>query len=70
MGISVWQLLIILAIVLVLFGAKRLRNIGGDLGGAIKGFRKAMKDDGEQLESQDSGRVIDGEVTHKDRDKV
>ena len=45
MGISIWQLLIILAIVLVLFGAKRLRNVGGDLGGAIKGFRQAMKED-------------------------
>lgn len=70
MGISVWQLLIILAIVLVLFGAKRLRNIGGDLGGAIKGFRKAMKEGDETLEEKDSGRIIDGEVTHKDRDKV
>ena len=39
MGISIWQLLIILAIVLVLFGAKRLRNVGSDLGGAIKGFK-------------------------------
>lgn len=41
-GISIWQLLIILVIVLLLFGTKRLRNLGGDLGGAIKGFRKAM----------------------------
>ncbi len=75
MGISIWQLLIILAIVLVLFGAKRLRNIGGDLGGAIKGFRKAMKeDDGkagdEKLEDQNGGRVIDGEVTSKKQEKV
>ena len=43
-GISVWQLLIILAIVLLLFGTKRLRNIGGDLGGAIKSFKASMKD--------------------------
>ena len=75
MGISIWQLLIILAIVLVLFGAKRLRNIGGDLGGAIKGFRKAMKeDDGkggdDKLEDQNGGRVIDGEVTSKKQEKV
>lgn len=70
MGISIWQLLIILAIVLVLFGAKRLRNVGSDLGGAIKGFRKAMKEDGDKLDSQESGRVIDAEVTQKDRDKV
>lgn len=45
MGISLWQLLIVLVIVLLLFGTKRLKNIGGDLGGAIKGFKKAMNDD-------------------------
>lgn len=44
-GISVWQLLIILAIVIMLFGTKRLRNMGGDLGTAVKGFRKSMSDD-------------------------
>ncbi len=45
MGISVWQLLIILAIVLVLFGAKRMRGLGSDLGSAIKGFKQALRDD-------------------------
>lgn len=75
MGISIWQLLIILAIVLVLFGAKRLRNVGTDLGGAIKGFKQAMKEgedeagEGEKLENRE-GRVIDGEVTQRDKDKV
>jgi len=44
MGISIWQLLIVLAIVLVLFGAKRMRGLGSDLGGAIKGFKQAMRD--------------------------
>lgn len=44
-GISVWQLLILLAIVVLVFGTKRLRNMGGDLGAAIKGFRKGMEDD-------------------------
>ena len=47
-GIGIWQLLIILAIVLLLFGTKRLRNLGGDVGGAIKGFKKAMDDDPEK----------------------
>ncbi|MGI9320531.1 MAG: twin-arginine translocase TatA/TatE family subunit [Thiogranum sp.] len=76
MGISIWQLLIILAIVLVLFGAKRLKNLGGDLGSAIKGFRHAMKEEDQpkgdegKLEDQASGRVIDGEVTSKEHDKV
>jgi sec-independent protein translocase protein TatA len=45
MGISIWQLLIILAIVLLLFGTKRLKNMGGDLGGAIKNFKSAVKNE-------------------------
>lgn len=44
-GLSLTELLVILAIVLLLFGTKKLRNLGGDLGGAIKGFRKAMTDE-------------------------
>ena len=47
-GISIWQLVIVLAIVLLLFGSKKLRNIGGDLGGAVKGFKKAMSDGAEE----------------------
>jgi sec-independent protein translocase protein TatA len=43
-GISVGSLLIVLVIVMLLFGTKRLRNIGGDLGGALSGFRKAVKE--------------------------
>jgi sec-independent protein translocase protein TatA len=76
MGISIWQLLIILAIVLVLFGAKRLRNIGSDLGGAIKGFKQSMREgedeanDKKSLDDKDEGRVIDGEVTRHNKDKV
>ena len=44
-GIGIWQLLIILLIVVMLFGTKKLRNIGSDLGGALKGFKNAVKDD-------------------------
>lgn len=44
-GIGIWQLLIILAIVIMLFGTKRLRSIGTDLGSAIKGFKKSISDD-------------------------
>jgi len=43
-GISLWQLLIVLLIVIVIFGTKRLSSIGTDLGGAVKGFRKSMSD--------------------------
>jgi sec-independent protein translocase protein TatA len=76
MGISIWQLLIILVIVIVLFGTKRLGTIGADLGKAIKGFKSAMHEGEEEsegekkLDSKESGRVIDGEVTRHDKDKV
>lgn len=43
-GINLWQLLIILLIVVVIFGTKKLSSMGTDLGGAVKGFRKAMGD--------------------------
>ena len=43
-GISLWQLLIILAIVVLIFGTKKLKNIGADLGGALKGFKDSMKE--------------------------
>lgn len=44
-GLSVWELLIVLAIVLLLFGPRRLKTLGGDLGSAIKGFRSAVKEE-------------------------
>ncbi len=76
-GISVWQLLILLVIVVLVFGTKRLRNMGGDLGAAIKGFRKGMDDeknpDSERLvadpessaESSASGKLKDNEPASK-----
>ncbi len=45
MGMSIWQLAIIAVIVVLLFGTKKLRNLGGDLGSAIKGFKNAVNDD-------------------------
>lgn len=79
MGISIWQLLIVLAIVLLLFGAKRLRNIGSDLGTAVKGFKTSMKEEPEagadkdadagqpgKLEDPKQDRVIEGEATRED----
>lgn len=75
-GISIWQLLIILVIVLLLFGTKKLRNLGGDLGSSIKSFRKAVKEgeeaskeeEPEKLEkSEESGEQ---EVASKDKDRA
>lgn len=59
-GLSVTELLVILAIVLLLFGTRKLRNLGGDLGGAIKGFRKAMSE--EDASSKDQNQYIEGEA--------
>ncbi|MGH1485590.1 MAG: twin-arginine translocase TatA/TatE family subunit [Cellvibrionaceae bacterium] len=67
-GISIWQLLIILAIVVLLFGTKKLKGIGGDLGGAVKGFKKALGDDSENKESNDSLKESD-ETNEKPSDK-
>ena len=53
-GFGIWELLIILVIVALLFGTKKLKTIGGDLGGAVKGFRSAVKDeDTDNIENQD-----------------
>ncbi|OUD16272.1 Sec-independent protein translocase subunit TatA [Thioflexithrix psekupsensis] len=82
MGISIWQLLIVLVIIVLLFGTKKLRNIGGDLGSAIKNFRSSMKDGEEdktenlpvssttQQVGQDKKpeQVIEGEITAKRRE--
>ncbi len=58
MGISIWQLLIVLVIVILLFGTKRLKNIGSDLGGALKGFKKAVNDDNDaDFEAEESKKV-------------
>jgi len=66
MGLSVTHLLVVLAIVIVVFGTKRLRNIGADLGGAIKGFRTAIKEGEEENKpAADKGEAIEGEVTSK-----
>ena len=77
-GISIWRLLIVLAIVILLFGTKKLKNIGSDLGGAVKGFKGAMKDaqdaakdkddSPEKIEKADDS-VIEGEST-REKDKV
>ena len=66
-GISIWSLLLILAIVILLFGTKKLRNVGNDLGGAIRSFKKAVKE--EEKKPEDAGNVIEGKAT-EDKEKV
>ena len=66
MGISVTKLLIVLAIIIVIFGTKRLKNLGGDLGGAIKNFRNAMHEEEEKDAAKNNeDKPIDGELSSK-----
>jgi sec-independent protein translocase protein TatA len=53
-GISIWQLLIVALIVVLLFGTKKLRSLGGDLGGAVKGFKNAMASEDEKKSIEDT----------------
>ena len=69
MGLSVTHLLVVLVIVMVVFGTKRLRNIGNDLGEAIKGFRAAIKEGDEDKSAANKEGAIEGEVTFKKNDK-
>lgn len=79
MGISIWQLVIVLGIVVLLFGTKKLRNVGGDLGNAIKSFKKAVKtgedevskdkEANDQIAQKEDGRVIEAEVS-KEKDET
>lgn len=70
-GISIWQLVIVLGIIVLLFGTKKLRNIGGDLGSAVKGFKKAIneepKDDPKQVEQKDADFSEGETVAKKDQ---
>jgi len=64
-GISIWQLLIVLVIVVLIFGTKKLRGMGGDLGSAVKSFKKAVIEepkDGEAKDEVDNAEVTTGEV--------
>ena len=76
-GISIWQLLIILVIVLLLFGTKRLKSIGSDLGNAVKGFRSAMTEsekeqdeETKQLGDSAAKRTAEGDPAPKEKEKV
>lgn len=76
-GISLWQLLIIFAIVVLLFGTKKLRNMGTDLGSAVKGFKKAVsdkdadfdKEQDQQMEDKSDAEVISESTKQKSEQK-
>ncbi|MDO8261879.1 MAG: Sec-independent protein translocase subunit TatA [Gallionella sp.] len=68
---SIWHWLIVLIVVLLIFGTKKLRNIGSDLGGAVKGFKEGMRGDDEAAKQvKEEGLTIEGEVKDKTHTKV
>jgi len=78
-GISIWQLLIVAVIVVLLFGTKKLRNLGSDLGSAVKGFKNAVTDENsksdENTESKSSETLndkstVENSVDVKEKDQV
>ena len=66
-GLSIWHWLIVLLIVVLIFGTKKLRNIGSDLGGAVKNFKEGMRED-EPRQAKDE-KAIEGEITSKTQTK-
>lgn len=70
MGFSIWQLLIVLVIIVLIFGTKKLKNLGGDLGGALKNFKDAVKDEEKQSEKPtESLDQKDADFTNADAKK-
>lgn len=74
-GLSIWHWLIVLVIVMLVFGTKKLRNMGADLGGAVRGFKDGMREGGEKAaESSPSqvtgGKTVEGQVTGKTETKA
>jgi len=64
-SLSIWHWIIVLVVVLLVFGTKKLRNIGGDLGGAVRGFKDGMKETTADASAHQGGHTIDAKVEEK-----
>jgi sec-independent protein translocase protein TatA len=69
-SLSIWHWLIVLVIVMLIFGTKKLRNIGADLGGAVRGFKDGMREGSDKAAEQGAtqqigGKTVEGEVKSK-----
>jgi len=75
-SLSIWHWLIVLVIVMLIFGTKKLRNIGADLGGAVRGFKDGMREGGEKpadaphAAPQVTGKTVEGEIKEKTEHKA
>ena len=74
-SLSIWHWLIVLVIVMLVFGTKKLRNIGADLGGAVRGFKDGIREGGEKAPDgaatpQVTGKTVEGEVKSRTENKA
>ena len=76
-SLSIWHWLIVLVIVMLIFGTKKLRNMGADLGGAVRGFKDGMRENGDKAADtgtgatpQVTGKTVEGEVKSKTESKA
>lgn len=74
-GFSIWHWLIVLVIVMLVFGTKKLRNMGADLGGAVRGFKDGMREGGDKpaegaAQQVTGGKTVEGQVTGKTETKA
>ena len=73
-SLSIWHWVIVLVIVMLVFGTKKLRNIGADLGGAVRGFKDGIREGGEKpadvAAPQVTGKTVEGEVKQKTEQKA
>jgi sec-independent protein translocase protein TatA len=75
-SLSIWHWLIVLVVVVLIFGTKKLRNLGTDLGGAVKGFKDGMKTEDDNTASPQAeihpaaGQTIEGEAKKESQSKV
>ena len=67
MGVSPWQLLIVLAILILIFGTKKLKSLGSDLGGAVKGFKEAVNNDEEDKKEGQQAKTIENDSKKDDK---
>jgi len=69
-SLSIWHWLIVLVVVMMIFGTKKLRNIGSDLGSAVKGFKEGMAPTETSKQLKEEGQIIEGEVKSKTHSNI
>lgn len=69
-SLSIWHWLIVLLVVVMIFGTKKLKNMGSDLGGAVKGFKDGMKDGSSEASAASPQQQVSGNPAHADKSTI